>query len=59
MAVTYIGIQLDDYLFAPFKDPNSWRVARKGDDEGKEKAEAVFRLQGVLCTYDLPPLPAE
>ncbi|KAF8953052.1 hypothetical protein BDZ97DRAFT_1630835, partial [Flammula alnicola] len=27
--------------------------------EGKEKAEAVFRLQGVLCAYDLPPLPAE
>ncbi|KAH6891699.1 hypothetical protein BKA70DRAFT_1441112 [Coprinopsis sp. MPI-PUGE-AT-0042] len=37
-----------------FPQTLNWRLCREGEDEQAE--EAVFRVQGVLCGKDLPPV---
>ncbi|KAH6886518.1 hypothetical protein BKA70DRAFT_1444401 [Coprinopsis sp. MPI-PUGE-AT-0042] len=39
-----------------FPQSKSWRLCNEGGDGQAE--EAIFRVQGILCGKDLPPVPA-
>lgn len=47
-----ILLQLTDYGVRKFDSPESWRLSSKEDTS----TEAAFRIQGILCGFDLPPL---
>jgi hypothetical protein len=48
-----IAGQLADYSVIKFDSPDSWRITSTKDTS----TEALFRIQGILCAFDLPPLP--
>ncbi|EAU86577.2 hypothetical protein CC1G_07773 [Coprinopsis cinerea okayama7 len=47
---------LDDsrFEFVAVENPKSWILGKKGEDGSVE--EAVFRVPGILCGKDLPPI---
>jgi len=56
--LTYVDLlpsnesQAAEFDLIQFEKPKSWRLAMKSDDN----VEAIFRVQGILCGYDLPPV---
>lgn len=39
-----------------FQNPYTWRLINLGPTEQSEPEEVVLRVQGVLCSKDLPPI---
>jgi len=49
------AIQYDQIELTEFQEPKSWRLTSKTAGE-ENTEEGLFRLQGILCAYDLPPI---
>jgi hypothetical protein len=45
-------IQLSEYAVVHVTSPRSWRLMSLDDAD----TEASFRIQGVLCAFELPPV---
>jgi hypothetical protein len=52
--IKLIASQLADYRVIKFDSPDSWRLTNTTD----ESTEASFRIQGILCGFELPPVPS-
>lgn len=44
--------KLSDYDVVKFDSPQSWRLTSRDDNN----TEVMFRMQGVLCAFELPPV---
>ena len=46
------NVQLNAYQVIKFESPASWRLTSNDNTD----SEVMFRLQGILCGFDLPPV---
>lgn len=46
----------DKFVIQEMTNPMSWRLLKRENNSDLEKEEAVFSMQGVIMSKDLPPV---